>query len=141
MKTDESKPNHDSTQNLRVRKDRSIWGICDISNALEFLWQLQQDRLCTYNVTLRHACKSLLQWKSNKYYIFVCTYVYVALLIQHATCTCHILTSSVACVTTTYFDIISLRHDFRWGGGGGEEGGGGSTGYETCVFIFCTTFV
>jgi hypothetical protein len=31
-----------------------------------------QDRQCTYNVTKRRVRESLLQWKSNKYYIFAC---------------------------------------------------------------------
>ena len=32
----------------------------------------EQDRRCTYNVTLRCVPDSLLSWKSNEYYIFVC---------------------------------------------------------------------
>ena len=33
-------------------------------------------RQCTCNVTLRQVHESLLQWKSNKYYIFVCLCVF-----------------------------------------------------------------
>jgi len=34
------------------------------------------DRQCTYNVTLRRICATMLQWKSNKCYIFwVCFYL------------------------------------------------------------------
>jgi hypothetical protein len=32
----------------------------------------QQGTQCTYNVTLRRFRESLLLWKSNKYYVFVC---------------------------------------------------------------------
>ena len=38
------------------------------------LWQIQ-DRQCTYNVTMRRVCETLLQWKSKKYYIFLCVCV------------------------------------------------------------------
>jgi hypothetical protein len=33
---------------------------------------MKQDRQCAYNVTIRRVRESLLVWKSNKYYIFVC---------------------------------------------------------------------
>ena len=36
---------------------------------------LKQDRQCACNVTLRRVRVSLLPWKSNKYYIFVCVCV------------------------------------------------------------------
>ena len=32
----------------------------------------KQDKQCTYNVTLTRVRESLLPWKSNKYYVFVC---------------------------------------------------------------------
>ena len=35
----------------------------------------EQDRQCTYNVTMRRVRKSLLPWKSNKYDIFLCVCV------------------------------------------------------------------
>ena len=34
--------------------------------------EVKQDRQCTYEVMLRRVCESLLQRKSNKYYIFLC---------------------------------------------------------------------
>jgi hypothetical protein len=73
----------------------------------------------TYNVILRRVRESLLQRKSNKYYIFVWVYTRVracarargrmhardvALLIQHA--------------TRPIFLASHKRHDFRGGGGG-----------------------
>ena len=36
----------------------------------------QTDRQRTYNVTLKFVRESLLQWKSNKYCIFVCVHVH-----------------------------------------------------------------
>jgi hypothetical protein len=39
------------------------------------LCETEQDRQCTYNVTMRRVCESLLQWKSNTYYIYVCVRV------------------------------------------------------------------
>ena len=36
---------------------------------------LQQDRQCTYNVTLRCVRESLLPWKDNEYYLLVCVCV------------------------------------------------------------------
>ena len=63
----------------------------------------------TYNVTLRRVRESLLPWKSNKYYIFVCVCVrvHVALLIQHATRMRHIVTSYVAPLAPPYFSTFS----------------------------------
>jgi hypothetical protein len=43
----------------------------------------KRDRQYTYNIILRHVCESLLRWKSNKYYIFVCVRACV-----HSTCMC-----------------------------------------------------
>ena len=34
--------------------------------------QFKQDRQCAYNVIMRRVRESLLEWKSNKCYIFVC---------------------------------------------------------------------
>jgi hypothetical protein len=33
---------------------------------------IEQDRQCTYNVTIRRVRESLLPWKSSKYYLLVC---------------------------------------------------------------------
>jgi hypothetical protein len=78
----------------------------------------------TDNVTLRSVRELFLQWKSNKYYIFVsvcpgvwacaCMCVNVALLIQHATRICHIFTSFVVTRAPPSFSILShKRHHFR----------------------------
>jgi hypothetical protein len=40
----------------------------------------RQDSQCTCNVILRRVRESLLQWKSNKYYIFVCVCVCACVL-------------------------------------------------------------
>ena len=90
-------------------------------------WREQQDRQCTYNVTLRRFRESLLPWKSNKYYILMCACVLarlgewacacacvrVALLMQHATRMRRVVTSFVAFVSTRFFGSISKRYDFR----------------------------
>ena len=66
-----------------------------------------------YNVTLRHVRESLLPWKSNKYYIFVCACAcksvcrHVALLIQYANRMHHIVMSFVAPLAPQFFNIIS----------------------------------
>ena len=78
--------------------------------------------------------ESLLPWKSNKYYIFVCACVWlraracgcpgawasacacvrVALLIQHSTRMCHILTPFVALLAPPHFSTLChKRRDFR----------------------------
>ena len=58
--------------------------------------------------------------------------VYVALLIQHATRMCHIVTSFVAPLAPPYFSTLShKRHDFR------EK----VIEHKMCVLIFSTTFV
>jgi hypothetical protein len=67
-----------------------------------FILKLQKnsnsERKCEYNVTLGRIRESLLPWKNNKYYIFVCVWacacacVHVALLIQYAPRMRHIVT-------------------------------------------------
>ena len=52
-----------------------------------WLRQTQQDRQCTYNVTLRRASESLLPWKSNKYYIF-CLCMRACLWVTGQVCVC-----------------------------------------------------
>ena len=81
------------------------------------MWK-ELDRQCTYNVILRRVRKSLVLWKNNQYYIFVCVCeracVHVALLIQHATRMRHIVISFVAPVASPIFSTLShKRHDFR----------------------------
>jgi hypothetical protein len=49
---------------------------------------IKEDRLCTYNVTLRRVRVTVVTVKSNKYYIF--WVVFVAVLIQHAKRMCHV---------------------------------------------------
>ena len=108
-----------------------------------------QDIQCAYNVTLRRVRESLLTWKSDKYYIFVCVRarpaylcpgrwacvcacVHVALLIQHATRMRHIVTSFVAPLALPCSSTLShKRHDFRKR----------VTEYKMCVLVFSTTFV
>ena len=99
----------------------------------------------TGNVKLRHFYLSLVPWKSNKYYIFMCVCgrlspsawawscacVHVALLILHATIMRHVVTSFVAFQTPPYFSTLSQkRQDFR----------GKVAEYKMCVFIFSTHF-
>jgi len=49
------------------------------------MYQIKQDWQCTYNLTLRHCCRG--KAKSITYY--ECTFV--ALVMQHAMCMCHIV--------------------------------------------------
>jgi hypothetical protein len=85
---------------------------------------------------LRRVHASLLPWKSNKYYIFVCVCVcaraLVALLIQHATRMRHIVTLFVAPLAPPHFSkLFHKRHGFR------EK----DIEYKMCLFIFSITFV
>jgi hypothetical protein len=100
----------------------------------------KRDTQYTYNVTLRRVRESLLPWKSNQYYIFVCVCpgvwayacAYVALLIQHATRIRHIVTSFVAPLAPPYFSTLShLTARFS---------GKKVTEHKMCVFIFSTAF-
>ena len=83
---------------------------------------MYQDMQCTYNVTLTHVWKLLLQWKSDKYYIFLCVCMCICTracvrgytgadvslcacsLIQHAM---RRILSSAASGSTTYFYVIN----------------------------------
>jgi hypothetical protein len=129
------------TNSVVFRKERSIVSI------------IKQYRQCTYNVTMRRFRESLLPWKSNKYYIFVCVRadvrVYVrmwlpgsvgvwmllrAYRLAYPACNSHPPRCDVICGpngSTVFFNIISWRHNFR------------ITSYEhkMCVLIFSTTFV
>ena len=108
---------------------------------------------CTYHVTMRRVCESLLKQTSNKHYIFVCVCarscvrvcvcacecpgsyasacVRVASLIQHATRMRHIVTSFVASGSTIFFDIISQTARIS------EK----KLLNIKCVLIFCTAFI
>ena len=104
----------------------------------------KQEGQCTYNTTLRHACKSLLLWKCNKYYLLVCvrmwvsryvgvccTYVNVALLLQHTMRMHHIL-SFVASRSPPYFSTLSHKWCTFWKK---------KLLNIKCVLIFSMTFV
>ena len=67
----------------------------------------------------------LLEWKSNS----VC--VLVALGIQHATYTCHIVTIHTA---LQHFSTLSHKQHNFWRGGSVIE-------HKMCALIFSTTFV
>jgi hypothetical protein len=71
----------------------------------------------------------LLQWQSDKYYMFrEC--VFVVLGIRHAKHVNHIFFYGLSS-STIFFNIISQWHDFRKK----------VTENEICVLILCTTFV
>ena len=111
------------------------------------LQEMKKKRQCTYNITLRHVRESLLAWKViNITYLSVracarsylcpsawarsCSYVHVALLIQHATRLHHIVTSFVAPLAPPYISTLShKRHDF-WRI---------VIEHKMCVLIFYTT--
>jgi hypothetical protein len=94
--------------------------------------ETNQDRQYTCNVTLRRVRGSLLPWKSNICYIFVCACVHVALHIQHATRMRHIVTSSMAPQAPPHFSTLSHeRRDFR------EK----VTERKMYILIFTTPFV
>ena len=79
----------------------------------------KQTDKCTYNATRRRVRESLLPWKSNKYYIFVCVCVCawfpgrvgmcvrVALLIQHSTRMRRVVTSFVAPQAPPHFSTLN----------------------------------
>jgi hypothetical protein len=101
----------------KKNQDRLFQSVIEVSDGEEMLENLKQDSQCTYNITLRRVCESLLLWKSSKYYIFVCvhvhkcgcpgTWVHVALLIQYAMCMRHIVTSFVAPLAPPHFLTLS----------------------------------
>ena len=92
-----------------------------------------------YNVT---QARSRIFAVEKQYYIFVCVraraYVracareHVALLIQHATCMRHVVTSFVAPLAPPHFSILSYKRcDFRKN----------VIEHKTCVLILSTTSV
>ena len=111
----------------------------------------KQYRQCTYNAIMRCVRESLLLWKSNIYYIFVCVrarervgacrcpsawqwaraYTRVTLLIQNVTRMRHIVTSFVAPLASPHFSTLShKRRDFRKR----------VTAHEMSVLTFSTSF-
>jgi hypothetical protein len=99
-----------------------------------------------YNVRLRRVRESSLPWISNTYYLLVCVCmracvrvdtrargrVHVALLIRHATCMRHIVTSFKAPRSPPSFLTLShKRCNFRKK----------VIEHKMCVLIFSTTFV
>ena len=111
-----------------------------------------QDTQCTYKVMLRRVYESLLSWKSNNYYIFLCVctrvranalmracmracgcpdaWACVALLIQHAKRINYSVTSFVAPLAPSYFSTLShKRCGFRKK----------VRKHKMCVLVFSTT--
>jgi hypothetical protein len=79
--------------------------------------------------------KPLLPWKSSMYYTFVCMctsasvcFCVLTLLIQHATCTHHIVCGNSG---STFFNIYHKQHNF-WKN---------VTENKMWVLIFSTTFI
>jgi hypothetical protein len=71
--------------------------------------------------------------KGNKYYIFLCECVCVALVVPHATRMLFIILLFESSLAHLYFSTLSnKRHDFRKKH---------DTENKTCVFIFSTTFI
>ena len=97
--------------------------VCHVQTAEVLHGDRKQNKTkCTCSITQRRFLESFLPWKRSEYYVFVCVCmcvlarvcVHVALLIQHATCMRHVVTSFVAPHTPPYFSALShKRHDFR----------------------------
>ena len=69
---------------------------------------MEEHKQCTYNVTLRLVCTTIVVVEDNEYYER--TYsesVSVALGIQHAKRMRRVILSSVACPTVHYFPSLS----------------------------------
>ena len=94
---------------------------------------------CTYNLTLRHFRKLLLQCKSNKCYIFVCVCVCVCACVS----TCGIVyppNNSYAPYCDVICGPLSLHHIFRHFLIISMIFGKNVTEHKICVLIFSTTF-
>jgi len=70
----------------------------------------KQAKQCTFNVTLRCDRATMLQWKSNNYYIFQ-KCVFVALGTQREMCMRHIVIRGLP-GSTIFFHIISQKARF-----------------------------
>jgi hypothetical protein len=102
----------------------------------------QQGRRCTYDVTLRRVCESVLLWTRNKFIhislrararLSACVCVYEGVRAQTQAWPCAIM-SSAACLVPPYFSILAHKWlDFR--------GGGEVTERKICVLIFYTVFI
>ena len=117
---------------FRRQTSKRSWTLCE-QNVTE-----RQHRQLTYDVMLRSVRESLLPWKSNKYYAFLCVcvcvcvcarvrgcghqeawtcacvWVHVVLLVQHDVLMRYIVTSFVAPLAPPYFSTFSHKcRDFR----------------------------
>ena len=109
---------------------------------------IQQDRQCTYDVTLRRVRELLLRWETSKYYIIVCVrapaFLFmgarapvhacacIALLIQRVTRMRRNASSFMAFqVLLNSWTLSHKRHDFRKK----------VTEHKMCVLMFSTTFI
>jgi hypothetical protein len=72
--------------------------------------EVEQEKQCSYNVTLRWLRVTNITVKSDMYHIF--KFAFLALVIQHAKRMRHIVICGLS-VSTALFHIISKRHDFR----------------------------
>jgi hypothetical protein len=78
----------------------------------------EQQRQCTYNVTLRRVRELLLPWRSNKYYIFVCVCVDVRTCVRVGARASGVYMRVRACslaypafhADALYCDVISYRY-------------------------------
>jgi hypothetical protein len=90
----------------RLIRRQHMFGVLIQANAYVRLEQSQQDRQCTYKVTLRQVRAASGRGKASSNTCSEC--VFVSLSIQHVKRTSRI-TSSVACVAVPYF-LSTLSH-------------------------------
>jgi len=67
---------------------------------------MQQDKQCTYNVTLRRVRVTVVPMEKQSVLHILCVCVCVALLSQHVKGLRLVILSSVACLTVPYFPHI-----------------------------------